>query len=53
MPEDFKTDILVKIPKNGDWSDCKNWRGLTLLRVAANAFNNAQNMLVLKQKDHA
>lgn len=39
MPEDFKTDILVKIPKNGDWSDCKNWRGLTLLRVAANAFN--------------
>ena len=33
IPEDWKRGLLVKIPKNGDITNCNNWRGITLLSV--------------------
>ena len=31
VPSEWKTGLLVKIPKKGDLSKCENWRGITLL----------------------
>ncbi|CAH8631581.1 unnamed protein product, partial [Heterobilharzia americana] len=31
VPDDWKKGYLVKLPKKGDLSACKNWRGITLL----------------------
>ena len=31
VPNDWRTGLLVKIPKKGDLSKCENWRGITLL----------------------
>jgi hypothetical protein len=33
VPDDWKKGLLVKLPKNGDVTNCKNWRGITLLSV--------------------
>jgi hypothetical protein len=35
VPEEWKTGLLVKIPKKGDLSRCENWRGITLLCAAS------------------
>jgi hypothetical protein len=35
VPEEWKTVLLVKIPKKGDLSICENWRGITLLCAAS------------------
>ena len=31
FPDDWKNGYVIKLPKKGDLSDCKNWRGITLL----------------------
>jgi hypothetical protein len=31
VPNDWKNGLLVKVPKKGDVTNCKNWRGITLL----------------------
>ncbi|CAH8644526.1 unnamed protein product [Heterobilharzia americana] len=31
LASDWKKGYLVKLPKKGDLSVCKNWRGITLL----------------------
>ena len=33
IPTEWKTGVLVTIPKKGNLSECKNWRGITLLSV--------------------
>lgn len=33
LPEDTKVGIIINLPKKGDLSDCKNWRGITLLCI--------------------
>ena len=33
IPDNWKKGIIVKLPKKGDLSECKNWRGVTLLPV--------------------
>jgi hypothetical protein len=33
VPKEWKTGYLVKLPKKGDLSDCKNWRGIMLLSI--------------------
>lgn len=33
IPLDWKEGIIVTIPKKGDLSECKNWRGITLLNT--------------------
>ena len=33
IPVDWKTGLIVKLPKKGDLSLCKNWRGITLLSI--------------------
>ena len=35
IPEDWKQGLLVKLPKKGDLTQCKNWRGIMLLSVAS------------------
>ena len=36
IPEEWKKGYLVKLPKKGDLSSCKNWRGIMLLSVPSN-----------------
>jgi hypothetical protein len=33
MPNDWRSGLLVKLPKKGDTANCDNWRGITLLSV--------------------
>ena len=35
IPEDWKKGILIKLPKKGDLTECKNWRGIMLLSIAS------------------
>jgi len=35
IPEERKKGLLIKLPKKGDPSHCKNWHGLTLLNMAS------------------
>jgi hypothetical protein len=35
VPEEWKTGLLVKIPKKGDLSRCENWRGIALICAAS------------------
>ena len=37
MPE-WKKGLLIKLPKKGDLSYCKNWRGIMLLNMASKVF---------------
>ena len=38
MPEVWKKGLLIKLPKKGDLSYCKNWRGIMLLNMASKVF---------------
>lgn len=31
IPSEWKEGLIINLPKKGDLSDCKNWRGITLL----------------------
>ena len=33
IPDDWKKEYLVKLPKKGDLSSCNNWRGIMLLSI--------------------
>ena len=35
IPEDWQRGLIVKLPKKGDLTKCNNWRGVTLMVVAA------------------
>ena len=35
LTEDWKRGLIVKLPKKGDLMECGNWRGITLMAVAA------------------
>ena len=39
FPKEWKEGIIVKVPKKGDLSQCRNWRGVTLLAVISKIFN--------------
>ena len=38
MPEEWKKGLLIKLPKKGDLSHCRNWRGIMLLSMASKVF---------------
>jgi Reverse transcriptase (RNA-dependent DNA polymerase)/Domain of unknown function (DUF6451) len=38
LPEDWLQGIIIKIPKKGDLSECKNWRGINLLSIVSKVF---------------
>ena len=38
MPEDWRKDLIVKIPKKGDVSVCVNSHGITLLSIPSKVF---------------
>ena len=39
VSEDWKEGFLVKLPKNGDQSECDNYRGIVLLSVPGKVLN--------------
>jgi len=39
FPKEWKEGIIVKVPKKGDLSQCRNWRGVTLLAVISKILN--------------
>ena len=39
IPEDWKEGFIVTIPKKGDISECKNYRGIMLLSAPGNVLN--------------
>jgi len=39
FPKEWKEGIIVKVPKKGGLSQCRNWRGVTLLEVISKIFN--------------
>ena len=38
IPEEWSKGLLIKLPKKGDLSYCKNWRGIMLLSMASKVF---------------
>jgi len=38
VPEEWKKGLLIKLPKKGDLSYCKNWHGIMLLNMASKVF---------------
>ena len=38
VPRDWTQGAIVKVPKKGDLSYCKNWRSITLLSVTSKIF---------------
>jgi hypothetical protein len=46
FPKDWKEGIIVKIPKKGDYRNCNNWRGITLLVVISSlhSYYTGQNI---------
>jgi hypothetical protein len=40
FPKDWKEGIIVKIQKKGDYRNCNNWRGITLLVVISKVFTH-------------
>ena len=39
VPQEWKDALVVLIPKNGDLSQCDNWRGISLLDVGGKLFS--------------
>ena len=39
VPSDWKEGFIVKLPKRGDLSQCKNHRGIMLLSIPGKIFN--------------
>ena len=35
LHDQWKKNLIAKIPKRGDLKECKNWRGVTLLLVVS------------------
>ncbi|VDP00515.1 unnamed protein product, partial [Schistosoma mattheei] len=48
VPKDWKEGLPIKIPKNGDLSNCDNYRGITLLSILGKVFNK---VLLNRMKD--
>ncbi|EYC02895.1 hypothetical protein Y032_0097g3003 [Ancylostoma ceylanicum] len=38
ITEEWRKEVIVKLPKKGDASECGNWRGITLLSVPGKTF---------------
>ena len=38
VPEEWKKGLLIKLPKKGNLSYCKNWRGIMLLNMGSKVF---------------
>jgi len=38
FPKEWKEGIIINVPKKGDLSQCRNWRGVTLLAEISKIF---------------
>ena len=45
IPEDCLDQLLVKLPKKGDTSYCKNWRGITLLSIPSKVLSRLEEQM--------
>ena len=43
MPEEWKAAYLVPLPKKGDWTLCKRWRGILLASIPGKVFAGINN----------
>ena len=41
ITEDWSKELIVKLPKRGNLTDCDNWRGITLIPVIMKMFGSA------------
>jgi hypothetical protein len=39
FPDEWKTGVVVKLPKKGDLKLCSSWKGITLLSIVSKTFN--------------
>ncbi|XP_078580636.1 uncharacterized protein LOC144864435 [Branchiostoma floridae x Branchiostoma japonicum] len=56
-PTDWKRGTIIKLPKKGDLTQCKNWRGIMLLSVASKLLcriilNRTANAMETKLRDN-
>lgn len=40
LPEELKEGVIINIPKKGNLTECKNWRGITLLSLVIKMSRN-------------
>lgn len=57
IPLDWKKGTIIKLPKKGDLTQCKNWRGIMLLSVASKLLcrtilNRTANAIESKLRDN-
>ena len=38
VPQEWRKGYIIKLPKKGDLSECKNWRGIQLLSLPSKIF---------------
>jgi hypothetical protein len=50
FPKGWKEGVIVKIPKKGDYRNCNNWRGITLLVIISKVFTRIILDRVWKQE---
>jgi hypothetical protein len=49
VPEDWKEEYLIKLPKKGDLSKCSNFRWITLFSIPGNVLNR---IILHKMKEY-
>ncbi|KAI8514967.1 hypothetical protein Bbelb_075580 [Branchiostoma belcheri] len=57
IPLDWKKGVIIKLPKKGDLTQCKNWRGIMLLSIASKVLcriilNRTANAMETKLRDN-
>ena len=50
VPEDWKKDVIIRLPKKGSLKDCNNWQGVTLFSTLGKVFSS---VLLNKLQDAA
>ena len=53
LHDQWKKDLIVKIPKRGDLKENKNWRGVTLLPVVSKVMERVIIERIQNGVDHA
>ena len=46
--KNMEAELIIKIPKKGDLTECRNWRGITLTSVLSKVFGR---VLINRIKD--
>ena len=52
IPSEWKTQLLIPIPKKGDLSLCDNYRGIALMSIVAKILNKLLLFLLRETLEH-